>query len=136
MEKLSLGLSSGQVGVALLTFIVSINVPRRPDVYNNGVLVDQMRTISLYSLFTFGWANGLLWKALREGRLEEADIPKLDARRRATNLEEAFYKVKSSKDTSLLIHLFKAHTTVFVGQSLLTIAESVITFTPQFFLYK
>lgn len=134
---LSAQLSYGQIGAAILTVIVSINTPRRPDVYNNkGELIDQMRTVSIYSRYTFGWANRLLWKAMREGKLEETDLPKMDARRRAAILEEGFHKVKNLKDSSLLIHLAKTHARVITLQTSLTLAASVLTFSPQFFLYK
>ena len=135
--ELSAQLSYGQIGAAILTTIVSINIPRRPDVYNDkGELIDQMRTVSIYSRLTFLWANGLLWKAAREGRLEEADLPRMDARRRAIILEEGFHKIKSLKDSSLLVHLIKAHAPTFILQTILTFVGSISTFAPQFFLYK
>ncbi|RPB21589.1 P-loop containing nucleoside triphosphate hydrolase protein [Terfezia boudieri ATCC MYA-4762] len=135
--ELSAQLSYGQIGAAVLAIIVSINIPRRPDVYNDKEeLIDQMRTVSIYSRYSFGWANRLLWKAAREGRLEETDLPKMDARRRATILEEGFYKVKNLKDSSLLIHLAKAHAPTFILQTLMTLVASIVTFSPQFFLYK
>lgn len=134
---LSAQLSYGQIGAAFLTVIVSINIPRRPDVYNDKEqLIDQMRTVSMYSRYSFGWANRLLWKAAREGRLEETDLPKMDARRRAAIVEEGFHKIKNLKDSSLLIHLIKTHASTFILQTFLTLITSISTFSPQFILYK
>jgi len=135
--KLSAQLPHGQIGAAFLTTIVSINVPRRPDVYNNKKeLIDQMGAVSIFSRLSFGWANGLIWKAVREGRLEESDLPKMDARRRATTLEEGFHKVKNLKNSSLLIHLVRAHAPAFILQTFMTLGGTILTFSPQFFLFK
>lgn len=135
--NLSAGLSYGQIGAAILTLIVSINIPRRPDVYDGeGKLVDQMRTVSIYSRYTFGWARDLLWKAAREGRLDEGDIPRLDSRRRAAQLEAAFHNFKNTKDSSLLVHMMKVHGPVLIFQTALTLITTILTFSPQFFLYK
>ena len=134
---IGIGLAYGQVGAAILVFAASINIPRRPDVYNDkGEIIDQMRTTTLYSRYTYTWANGLLWKAKRERRLEEADISKMDAGRRAAVLKEGFQNVTYSKDWSLLIHLVRAHAPAYILQTVMTLFVSILTFSPQFFLYK
>lgn len=137
VEKLSAQLSYGQIGASILAAIVSVTIPRRPDVYSSkGELIDQMRTVSMYSRYSFSWASQLLWKAVREGRLEETDLPRMDARRRAKILEEGFHKVKGLKDSSLLIHLVKTHAQAFILQTFMTLFVTILTFSPQFFLYK
>lgn len=136
-DKIDTGLAYGQIGAAILIFTVSIHVPRRPDVYNNkGEIIDQMRTTTLYSRYTYTWANRLLWKAKREGRLEETDLPKMDARRKAAVLKEGFQNITYNKDWSLLIHLVRAHAPAYILQTILTLIVSISTFSPQFFLYK
>ena len=130
-------LAYGQICAAILVFVVSIHVPRRPDVYNSkGKIIDQMRTTTLYSRYTYTWANGLLSKAGREGRLEETDLPKMDARRKAVVLKEAFQNVTYPKDWSLLIHLIRVHAPAYILQTALTLILSILTFLPQYFLYK
>lgn len=126
-----------QIGAAILAFLCAINIPRRPNVYNEtGELIDQMRSVSIYSRYSYGWANSLLWKAAVEGRLNEGDLPKMDARRRASYLEESFHALGNSKDVSLLMHLTKAHAPVLILQLILTLITTILTFSPQLFLYQ
>lgn len=136
-DSIGTGLAYSQIGATVLVLVVSIHVPRRPDVYNsNGQIIDQMRTTTLYSRYTYTWADRLLWKARTEGRLEETDLPKMDAKRKAAVLKEGFQNVTYSRDWSLLIHLVRAHAPAYILQTVLTLIVSILTFSPQFFLYK
>ncbi|KAF8475804.1 P-loop containing nucleoside triphosphate hydrolase protein [Kalaharituber pfeilii] len=137
LSNLSPRLAYAQLGAVVLICLASISIPRRPDVYNDkGELVDQMRTTSIYARYSFSWANGLLWKAVREGRLEGSDLPKMDSIRRAVTQENRFYQAWGSKSTSLMITLIRSHAMVFGLQLILTLICSILTFSPQFFLYK
>ena len=135
ITKIDTWLACGQFGAAIAVFIVAINIPRRPDVYNDkGELVDRMRTTTIYSRYTYGWASELLWKAAREGRLDEIHVAKMDSKRRAIELESSFAKVKRSQ--WLMLEVFRAHAAVFISQLCLTFTISICNFAPQFFLYR
>lgn len=122
-------------GVAAFTVIMSsLMVPRRPDVFYNGEKVDEMRTVSLYSRFTFTWAGRLLGMAFKSGHLEEKDLPVLDSRRRAHELQKSFNQIKESP--KLYYQLFLVYWRTMVIQWSLSMGVSIVTFAPHFIMFK
>lgn len=125
----------GQCTVAILLGATAISVPRRPDVYDQeGHAVDRMRSTSIYSRFTYSWVNTLLERASKEGRLEEIDLPTLDMHRRSESLVNSFTYYQST--SGLITQLVLSHAWAFGLQFALTVLQSIVTFAPQFFLYR
>ena len=60
-------------------------LPRRPDVFFDGRIVDRMFTVSAYSRLTFGWASTLMKLATEKGDLELTDMPQLSHKMRPAN---------------------------------------------------
>lgn len=131
---LDLGLVVARGAAAFIVIMSSLTVPRRPDVFYNGNKVDEMRSVSLYSRYTFSWAGKLLGMAFKMGRLEEKDIPVLDSRRRAQELQKSFNQIKESP--KLYYQLFLAHWRTMVIQWALTLMVSFFAFAPQFIMFK
>lgn len=131
---LDLGLVVARNVAAFVVILSSLTVPRRPDVFYNGKKVDGMRTVSLFSRYTFSWAGRLLGIAYKKGRLEEEDLPTLDSRRRAHELQKAFNQIKESP--KLYYQIFLAHWRAVVIQWLLSVAVAFFTFIPQFIMFK
>lgn len=100
----------------------------------NGRIVDGMRTVPIWTRYTYAWANELLSKAYGGNRIELSDIPELDARRRAYELERTFTLVKKSQN--FLVQIFQAHLSAVIQQMLLTVVVAAMAYAPQFFLYK
>lgn len=55
-------------------FIASVALPRRPDVYRNGRLVDRMYTATAFSRYNWSWAMDIMKQARKTGNLETADL--------------------------------------------------------------
>lgn len=131
---LDLGLVAARGVAAFIVIISSLAVPRRPDVFYKGGKVDEMRSVSLYSRYTFSWANSLLEMAFKTGRLEEKDLPVLDSRRRAQELQKSFNQIKESP--KLYYQLFVVHWKAMAIQWVLSLIVSFVAFAPQFIMFK
>lgn len=131
---LDLGLVVAREVATFIVIMASLAVPRRPDVFYKGSKVDEMRSVSLYSRYTFSWANSLLRMAFKTGRLEEKDLPVLDSRRRAQELQKSFNQIKESP--KLYYQLFLAHWRAMAMQWGLSLIVAFIAFAPQFIMFK
>jgi hypothetical protein len=123
-----------QIISVFILSLASILIPRRPDVYFNGQKVDGMRTASLFSRYSFYWANALLKKAVEKGRFSEDDLPVMDRARRAERLQEEFYAVRQSPE--LYWQIFRAHWTWFLRTGAATLIGVAATFTPPLILNR
>ncbi|KAK1830843.1 ABC bile acid [Podospora conica] len=56
--------------------LASLLLPRRPDVFSNGRLVDRMFTTSAWSRLTFAWATPVMVLATKKGDLDLTDLPR------------------------------------------------------------
>lgn len=131
---LDLGLVVARGVAAFIVTMSSLAVPRRPDVFYKGSKVDEMRSVSLYSRYTFSWASSLLGVAFKTGCLEEKDLPVLDSRRRAQELQKSFNQIKQSP--KLYYKLFLAHWRAMAIQWGLSLMVSFVAFAPQFIMFK
>jgi hypothetical protein len=123
-----------QIVSVFILSLASISIPRRPDVYFNGQLVDGMRTGSLFSRHSFYWANALLKKAVEKGRFSEDDLPAMDRARRAERLQEEFYAIRRSPE--LYWHIVRAHWPWFFKTWATTLIGVAATFTPPLILNR
>ncbi|KAA8894873.1 P-loop containing nucleoside triphosphate hydrolase protein [Sphaerosporella brunnea] len=127
-------LPTAQIASVLILSLASAFIPRRPDVYFDGHLVDGMRTGSLFSRYTFYWGSALLKKAAEKGHLNEDDLPGLDRARRAERLLEEFNAIHKSPD--LYWQIFKAHWRNFMRTWIATLVGVMTTFTPPVILNR
>ncbi|KAL2004890.1 hypothetical protein VTN00DRAFT_3163 [Thermoascus crustaceus] len=118
-----------QLVVAFLQAFLYILLPRRPDVFKNGKLVDQQSTVSFLSRTTFSWADTVLKFTMRNRSLDIDDLPELHNAMRSKTLRSEFDNVKGSR--RLWKTLIRAHFPVIVEQLLLTLVASVMNFAPQ-----
>lgn len=82
-------------GLAVLAIIPSLSLPRRPDVFRNGTLVDGELSTSFMGRLSFEWATPLISFAARKQDISLEDLPELDHKTRAKNLQDAFTKAES-----------------------------------------
>ena len=82
----------------------SLLLPRRPDVFSNGRLVDRMFTTSAWSRLTFGWATPLMVLATKKGDLDLVDLarPRHELRPHWQSAQWEARKVKDTLFRSLL----------------------------------
>ncbi|KAK0113328.1 hypothetical protein ONS95_013584 [Cadophora gregata] len=130
-EQLSLQIA--QLGLILLVAVFSISLPRRPEVFHDGVPVDGMNTVSALGKYTFGWVEHLLVLSRKKNRLELEDLPKMDQYTRSKDLSEAW--AATSHEKKLWIEIFLEHKWSFMVQWFLTLLQAFGNFAPQFVTY-
>lgn len=113
----------------LLLLAVFVSIPRRPNVYQDGKLVDRQHTVSLISKLTFSWCGHLLSQAKTNQGLEQEDLSKVDHNVRSKNLTRKFEEAKGSN--RLWRTLVWANRYGLSGQLILCIIVSVLGFAPQ-----
>ncbi|CZT44803.1 related to multidrug transporter (yeast bile transporter) [Rhynchosporium secalis] len=122
-----------QLGLAGLVAFSSVSLPRRPEVFQDGVRVDGMYTVSALGKYTFSWVEDLLTLSRRNNRLELTDLPKMDHYTRSKDLSEAW--AATSHERRLWLEIFLEHKWSFMAQWFLTLIQAFGNFAPQFVTY-
>ncbi|EPS30631.1 hypothetical protein PDE_05583 [Penicillium oxalicum 114-2] len=133
-EKVWLILTAILLASAVLRGLFTLLLPRRPDVYCDGQVVDRELTVSALGRYTFSWAGGVLAYALKHRKIELGDLPKLRAAKRAASLRAHFEKARGSRSIAKTIVI--AHWDSLTLQLFLTVVISVLGFGPQMALFK
>ncbi|KAH9224216.1 P-loop containing nucleoside triphosphate hydrolase protein [Leptodontidium sp. 2 PMI_412] len=128
-----IGLRIAQLGLVSLVAFFSISLPRRPEVFHDGVPVDGMYTVSALGRYTFSWVEHLLVLSRTKNRLELEDLPKMDQYTRSKDLSEAW--AATTHERRLWVEIFLAHKWSFVVQWFLTLIQAFGNFAPQFVTY-
>ncbi|KAL4899056.1 hypothetical protein BDW74DRAFT_184058 [Aspergillus multicolor] len=123
-----------QLALSTLRTTTSILIPRRPNVYFEGQVVDQELTASAYSRFTYGWATTLLNFAAKHKTLGIDDLPKLPFAARAEMVHFKLQQFQAGR--KLWVALMKRHARALILQGLMSLVVCVIGFGPQVALYK
>lgn len=122
-----------QVAVGFVSACFYTFLPRRPDVFRDGKVVDRQFTVSLFGRFTYAWADKLLSFAVANRRLEIDDLPMLDHATRSVNLKARLESVKGS--LALWKALIVAYWWPITLQLFITVIQSFLQFAPQIALY-
>ncbi|KAF7188447.1 Pleiotropic ABC efflux transporter of multiple drugs YBT1 [Pseudocercospora fuligena] len=121
--------------VAGVRAICCILVPRRPDVYHEGHIVDQEHTVSMWSRLTFGYVGSLVWRiGKNQGKMEVKDFPQLPAKARSANLHSTLEDARKEGAT-LFKSMVTAHFGALMLQLTLAIGSGLLSFGPQLALY-
>ncbi|KAJ4205036.1 hypothetical protein NW759_014700 [Fusarium solani] len=121
-----------QLAGSLLSSACYLSLPRRPDVYLDGMLVDRQNCSSAWSAITFSWANDLLQLALTKQSINVEDLPKLPRVTRSAYLQPRLDGVHPSR--SLLTRIVLVHWQAILLQQILTVAVVCLNFAPQVIL--
>lgn len=113
--------------------IISLCIPRRPDVYWNEKLVDRENTVSLLSKLTFSWPGPILTFASKNKGLDYDDLAEIDFESRSQRLRQRFEAVE--RKDKLWKTIFWAHKWAFIQQWVLQATCSITDFLPQIALY-
>ncbi|KAL4881830.1 hypothetical protein BJY04DRAFT_227620 [Aspergillus karnatakaensis] len=127
-------LLAAQITIASLRAILSILIPRRPNVYFEGQVVDQEYSATAYNRFTYGWATTLLKFASKNKGLGIDDLPKLPYTARAETVHARLEKFQAGR--KLWVALVMRHRRALVVQGLLSLVVCIIGFGPQVAMYK
>lgn len=132
-HKLHGAFSITEFGLALILLFTSLAIPRRPEVYKDGKVVEREYTVSLLSRFTFSWPAPVLEYAVKNRKLTTDDLPTIAHHVRARTLLHKFDGV--GKRDRLWKQIFWAFRNVFLVQWILQILASFTNFLPQTILY-
>ena len=114
--------------------VSGLSIPRRPDVFHDGELVDRMYTASAFSRFTFGWPTNILNLAAKKKDLDLADLTRPNHFTRAASMSDDWKRVNSQHP--LWLSLVLAHKEGLALQWFLTLGISILNFAPQFVILQ
>ncbi|KAH7027455.1 P-loop containing nucleoside triphosphate hydrolase protein [Microdochium trichocladiopsis] len=107
----------------------SLQLPRRPDVYDGDQVIDRSLTQSAWSRYNWSWAFNVLQAAKEKNNLDMKDLPRPDHYTRARPATEA-WENRGFKGP-LWLSIIKAHKGTLALQWFLTLCTSVLNFAPQ-----
>lgn len=124
-------LTLAQLAAALFCAIVSLLIPRRPEVYKDGKAVEGEKTVSWAGRASFTWAGQVLFYATKYRSLTLDELPALHYEMRAQTLLEKFEerqrKWPHAKAWKLLLLGYKRE---LMNVIILVIISSVLSFAP------
>ncbi|KAH8682320.1 P-loop containing nucleoside triphosphate hydrolase protein [Xylariales sp. PMI_506] len=118
-----------EVAALLGLGVSSMLLPRRPDVFHDGKIVDRCYTESAWSRFNWSWPANVLAAGRKKNNLDLDDLPRPDhySRAKETTLDwEA-----RGYTTPLWLSLIRAHKWKFALQWFMTLVSSFLNFAPQ-----
>ncbi|KKZ63159.1 hypothetical protein EMCG_02536 [[Emmonsia] crescens] len=124
-----------QFVAALVCGCISVLLPRRPDVFRNGKIVDAQSTTSLIGRLSFSWPSELLKNIRQTKKLDVEYLPQLDYPTRAKSLIEAFDQTKH-KSPRLWKVFIRLYISPLLIQFVLVVVSSLLSFAPQFCLLQ
>ncbi|KAK3903780.1 P-loop containing nucleoside triphosphate hydrolase protein [Staphylotrichum tortipilum] len=128
-------LRAAELASSIFLAVSALCLPRRPDVYYQGELVDRMFTASALTRFTFSWPSGLLNLAAKKRDLDLADLTRPDQFTRATAMS-ASWKTRKTGGQRLWLALVLAQFKPLVVQWVLTLVAAVLNFAPQWVILQ
>ena len=124
-----------QIAAAFCAHLALAGIPRRPDVYDRGHLVEQRYTVSLLSLASFSWDH-LIFDIARARQVQTDDIPVPDAKGRSRNLHARFLAASGPRRRPLWRQLLFVYRRELAHQWLLTLIISCLSIFPQIVMYN
>ena len=124
-----------------LSSLLSLLLPRRPDVCRNGIVVDRENSTSFLGLITFSWAATVMRLVGRGKDVDGDELPELDYDTRAENLQRFFVQTKESiqrnssprspiQASRLWRILLHAHRHYLFVELTLCLIQAVVAFAP------
>lgn len=120
---------------ALLILCGSLSIPRQPDKYYRGKIIDRQQSASIIERLTFSW-SGALFDRKSRSLSGVADLPALDHETRTQHLTQHYLQTASSTQARLMIVLAKDRAGFLVAQWTLTILKSVVALAPQYVIFR
>ena len=118
-----------QAILSFLSFISAWSIPRRPDVYRNGQVVDNYLTTSLLGRYTISWpTNMLAYVTKHQEDIEIKDLPVVPFFGRSQYLNEGFATI--NKKQRIWWQIVQAHRVTFVILYALQTISSLTNFFP------
>lgn len=128
--KVALTLCAASTLAASILTLASLSLPRRPDVFLNGRLVDRMFTVNANTRLTFGWATNLMSLATKKGDLDMADLPRLSHRLRPDEQSAEWESKRPSANESVFKTLLKIYGWPLSKQWITTMTNTSVSYLP------
>ncbi|MCJ1470897.1 hypothetical protein MMC07_009545 [Pseudocyphellaria aurata] len=122
-----------QAAAAFMQGVCCMLVPRRPDVFYQGKVVDLEYTVSIGSQLTFTWVSRLLHGIARKKSLNMDDLPLMPFRMRSHTLHTGFEQFRASLKVWKALVFF--HRRPLIVQLVLSLLSCALSFGPQVALY-
>ena len=129
-----LALRAAELVSAVCLAFAGVSIPRRPDVFYNGELVDRMLTVSAFSRFNWSWPYGILDVATRKRDLDIADLTRPDHCTRAKDTSDDWKR--RNYHHPLWLSVLRAHKAAFALQWALTVCTAILNFAPQWVILQ
>lgn len=121
-----------QLVAAVILLAVNLSLPRGPETYRDGKLVDPKDSVSFLNRYTFAWAMKTLSLATNNGRLNPEDLPLVAQEVRAQALSERFF---AGDSTSVQWkRWFQLYWRNAVAQITIQLFSGAVRFLPNFLL--
>lgn len=133
-SKLFFALRAVELGTAIALAVSGVAIPRRPDVYVDGELVDKMYTVSALSRFTWSWPHTVLGLARKKNDLDMVDLARPDHLTRAAAMSDSWKR--KNHEHRLWVSVVLAHKKEFALQWILTLVTSLLNFGPQWVILQ
>ncbi|KAE8370512.1 hypothetical protein BDV27DRAFT_152105 [Aspergillus caelatus] len=132
--------TGAQAAISVALSLLSSMIPRRPNVFHKGIIVDRQFTTSLLGWVSFSWIEPVLRESEHSKSLAIDDLLELDNSTR----EETAYRVwkRMAAKRSLLSSwdlwrsIFQSHGRALLSQTMITILVSFLSFGPQIALWQ
>ncbi|KAI0198398.1 P-loop containing nucleoside triphosphate hydrolase protein [Astrocystis sublimbata] len=116
------------VVVVSLAF-ASLTIPRRPDVFYEGELIDRLYTSSAWNRWTWSWSSNILARATKKKNLDLEDLPRPNHHIRAKDVIQLWETQGFNKP--LWKSVIYANKGAFTLQWVLAFVTAVLNFAPQ-----
>ncbi|KAL0935128.1 ABC bile acid [Colletotrichum truncatum] len=131
-RPVSFGLKIGGLAVSLALTATSVFLPRRPDVFYGGRIVDRMDSVSAYKRFTWSWCDDLLDTATKQNDLEVTDLPKPNHWTRAGDSSATWKSYNFKSDSNLWWSIIWAFRVPLAIQWAIALTKSFLSLAPSF----
>ncbi|KAK2023512.1 ABC transporter [Colletotrichum zoysiae] len=126
----SFGLKVASLVLTVGLVVTGVALPRRPDVYHNGKVVDRIRTVTAYSRFTWGWGAEIIDLATKKKDLDASDLPKPDHLTRSEDSAAAWKSYNFDSDSNLWWSIVWAYRVPLFIQWSIAISKAFLSFAP------
>lgn len=133
-------LIGAEAGAAFAYILLCFFIPRRPDVFYKGIMVDQQNTVSILNWISFSWMETVLKKGEDAESLTIDHLPELDHTTRGESLYQRWSipleRRKVASPWMLWYTLLRSQGPTLIWQAIITALQSVISFVPQLALLR
>ncbi|KAI5294068.1 hypothetical protein KEM55_006778 [Ascosphaera atra] len=124
-------LTLAQLSAASVCLLTAILIPRRPDVFRDGKVVEGEKSTSWLGRMTFAWADKVLDYATQHQTLTLEELPALHKEMQSQTLLDSFEQRRKSQPHARLWRLLlNGYWRVFAQMAVQTLIASIVSFAP------